>query len=83
MGWYDEERDYQLSVNFDSGKICNWILFWGEFHVRKVVNCNTSYLLRVLLHFLVPKMQINSLSSISTWANRQQRYIYWSKFLKT
>jgi hypothetical protein len=28
-------------------------------------------------------MQINSLSSISTWASRQQRYIHWSKFLKT
>ena len=23
MGWYDEERDYRLSVNLDSGKICN------------------------------------------------------------
>jgi len=72
MQWCDEERDYKLSVNLDSGKICNWIMFWGDsskFHVRKVVNCNTSYLLRVLLHFHVSKMQINSLSSISTWAN--------------
>jgi len=30
MGWYDEERDYELSVNLDSGKIWNWILFWGD-----------------------------------------------------
>jgi hypothetical protein len=23
MGWYDEERDYELIVNLDSGKISN------------------------------------------------------------
>jgi len=48
MGWYDEERDYELSLNLDCGKICNWIMFWGDsskLHVRKVVNCSTSYLL--------------------------------------